>query len=139
MYGRSRMTTDPRIPTMQGRNTSCFHRLGRPRLHQARIAVRCWASRMKGELHPTRNRFLRRIFLHMDDSVNESISFQRGRRGDECGGGGGMSENHTRCKCGARLLACFRSVVIPKGSQHSATKLRVCTATPRHSQRCSYL
>ena len=34
------------------------HRPGRHcLLHQARSAVRCWASRMKGELHPTRNRF----------------------------------------------------------------------------------
>ena len=29
-----------------------FHRPGRHRMHQARRAVRCSASRMKGELHP---------------------------------------------------------------------------------------
>ena len=56
MYGgRSRMTIDPRIPTMLGRSTSGFHRPGSPCLHQARSAVRCLASRMKGELHPTKN------------------------------------------------------------------------------------
>ena len=38
--------------------------------------MRCWASRMKGELHPTENRYLlQRIFLLMDDSVNELIYF----------------------------------------------------------------
>ena len=29
MHGRSRMTIDPRIPTMPGRSASSFHRLGR--------------------------------------------------------------------------------------------------------------
>ena len=52
MYGRSRMTIDPLIPTMPGQSTSGFHRPGRHRLYQARSAVRCLASRMKGELHP---------------------------------------------------------------------------------------
>jgi len=55
-HGRSRITRDPRMPTMSGRNTLGFHRPGRPCLHQAQSAVGCWASRMKGELHPTRNR-----------------------------------------------------------------------------------
>ena len=55
--GRSRMTIDPRIPTMPGRSISGFHRPGRHCLHQARSAVRCPASRMKGELHPTKTRF----------------------------------------------------------------------------------
>ena len=49
-YGRSRRTIDPRIPTMPGRSTSGFHQPGRHCLHQARSAVRCSASRMKGEL-----------------------------------------------------------------------------------------
>ena len=31
MHGRSRMTIDPRIPTMPGRSTSGFHRTGRHR------------------------------------------------------------------------------------------------------------
>ena len=44
MHGRSRMTIDPRIPTMSGRNPSGFHRLGRQ--HQARSAVRCSESRI---------------------------------------------------------------------------------------------
>ena len=50
MHGRSRMTRDPRIPTMLGRSTSGFHQPGRHCLHQARSAVRCSASRMKGDL-----------------------------------------------------------------------------------------
>ena len=57
-HGRSGMTMDPRIPAAPGRSTSGFHRIGRPCLHQARSAKRCWASRMKGELHPTKNSFL---------------------------------------------------------------------------------
>ena len=44
-------TIDLRIPTMPGRNTSGFHRPGRHCLLQARNAVRCSASRVKGELH----------------------------------------------------------------------------------------
>ena len=61
MYGRSSMNIDPRIPTMPERsNTSGFHRSGRHCLHQAlRSAVSCSASRMKGELHPTKNRVMR--------------------------------------------------------------------------------
>ena len=56
VYGRSRITIDPRIPTMPGRSTSGFYQPGRQCLHQARSAVRCSASRMKGELHPSKNR-----------------------------------------------------------------------------------
>ena len=55
---RGRMIIDVRIPTIPGRSTSGFHRPGRHCLHQARSAVRCWASRTKGELHPTQHRFL---------------------------------------------------------------------------------
>ena len=54
--GRSRMTLDPRVPTMPGRSTSDFHQPGRYCLHQARSALRCSASRMTGELHPFKNR-----------------------------------------------------------------------------------
>ena len=54
VHGRSRMTVDPRIPTMPGRSTLGFHQTGRHCLHQARSAVRCSASRMKGELHPSK-------------------------------------------------------------------------------------
>ena len=56
VHGRSRMTIDPRIPTMSGRSTSGCHEPGRRCLHQARIAVRCSASRMTGELPPSKNR-----------------------------------------------------------------------------------
>ena len=53
MHNGSRVAIGPRIPTLPGRNTSGFHRPGRHCLHQARSAVRCSASRIKGELHPT--------------------------------------------------------------------------------------
>ena len=56
VHGRSRMTTYPRIPTMPGRSISGFHQPGKHCLHQARSALRCSASRMKGELHPFKNR-----------------------------------------------------------------------------------
>ena len=78
---RSRMTIDPRIPTMPGRSTSGCHQLGRHCLHQARSAVRCSASRMEGELHPSKNRSqdgLRHVvptFLLMDDNANELLCF----------------------------------------------------------------
>ena len=62
MHNRSRMTIDPRIPTLSGRSTSCFHRPGRHDLHRAQSALRCSASRMEGELHPTKNR-LRGVIL----------------------------------------------------------------------------
>ena len=56
MHGRSRVTIGSRTPTMPGRSMSGFHKPGRHCLHQARSAVRGPASRMKGELHPTKNR-----------------------------------------------------------------------------------
>ena len=77
VHGRSRMTTDPRIPTMPGRSTSGFHQPGKHCLHQPRSAVRCSASRMKGELHPSKNRsrdefrHLAPTFLRIDDRANE--------------------------------------------------------------------
>ena len=40
MHGRSRMTIDPRIPTMPGQSTSGYYCL-----HQARTAVRCSGGR----------------------------------------------------------------------------------------------
>ena len=55
MHGRSRMTVDPRIPTMPERSTSDFDRTGRHCVYQARSADRRSASRMKGELHLTQN------------------------------------------------------------------------------------
>ena len=36
MHGRSRMITDPRIPTLPGRSTSSFHRPGRHCLYHTR-------------------------------------------------------------------------------------------------------
>ena len=65
MHGGSRMTTDPRIPTMPERKTSGFHRPGRHCLHQARSAVRSHEVRAATYREP----LLRRTFLHMDDSV----------------------------------------------------------------------
>ena len=44
VHSVSRMTIDPRIPTLPGRSTSGFHQSGRHCLHQARSAVRCSAS-----------------------------------------------------------------------------------------------
>ena len=81
MHGRSRMAIDPRIPTMPGRSTSGFHHPGKLCLHQARSAVRCSASRIKGGLHPSKNcsldglRHLVPTFLLMDDSANELLCF----------------------------------------------------------------
>ena len=42
------MALDPRIATTLGRSTSGFHRPGRRCAHQARSAVRCRASRLRG-------------------------------------------------------------------------------------------
>ena len=50
VYDRSRMTIDPRIPTEHVEFSPA-----RQTLHQARSAVRCSASRMQGELHPSKN------------------------------------------------------------------------------------
>ena len=78
MHGRSRMTIDSRIPTMPGRSTYVGFSPTQADVllpHQARSAVGCWANRMKGEPHPSKNRFLRRVFLHTDDGVNELILF----------------------------------------------------------------
>ena len=61
--------------TMPGRSTSGFHRPGRYFLHQARSAVRCWASRMKVELHPTKKRFWGRLFGKWMTASNELICF----------------------------------------------------------------
>ena len=56
VHRRSLMTMDPRIPPVPGRSTSGFHQPGRHCLHQARSAVRCAASCMKDELHPSKYR-----------------------------------------------------------------------------------
>ena len=57
MHGRIRITIDPRITTMPGWSTWGFHRPGTHCLHQAQIAVRYWAIRMKGKLHASKNHF----------------------------------------------------------------------------------
>ena len=44
-------------------------------LHQARSAVRCSASRMKRELHPTTGRTASEAVLHMDGNFNGFIYF----------------------------------------------------------------
>ena len=69
-YGRSRMTIDPHT-CLQCRDGArwVFTDQAGICLHQAPSAVRCWASRMKGELHPTENRVWGGLFLRMGDSV----------------------------------------------------------------------
>ena len=73
MHDHSRITTDPRIPTLPGRSTSGFHRPGRHGLHQARGAVRYPASCKKGELRPTKTAC--EADLQMDGSFNELIEY----------------------------------------------------------------
>ena len=64
---------------MPGRSTSGFDRPGGHWLlaPSAKRNAGCWASRTKGELHPTVNRFVSPAFLHVDDSV-ESIDLFSG-------------------------------------------------------------
>ena len=50
------MTIDPRIPTMAGRSTSVFTDQADIGCTKRVSAVRCSASGVKGELHPTKNR-----------------------------------------------------------------------------------
>ena len=81
VHGRCRMTIDPSIPTLPGRSTSGFRQPGRHCMHQARSAVRCPASRMKGETASFREPHVRRTsapfayFLLMDDSANDLLCF----------------------------------------------------------------
>ena len=65
MHGRSHMTIDPRIPTavVPRWSTSDIHRPGRHCSHHALSAVRCWASRMMGELHSTKTPWKKLIVL----------------------------------------------------------------------------
>ena len=67
---------------MPARSTLGFHQPGRHCLQQALSAVRCSASRRKGELHPSKNRSkdgLRHLvptfIVLIDDSVNELLYF----------------------------------------------------------------
>ena len=48
MHDRSRVTMDPRIPTMPGWGVWDCRRRGRHCLHQARSAVRCWSESHEG-------------------------------------------------------------------------------------------
>ena len=52
---RRNVVIDPRIPTMPGRSMPGLRRIGRDYAHQARSAVRFWASRINSELHATKN------------------------------------------------------------------------------------
>ena len=54
----SRMNIDPRIPAMPGRSMHVGFSLTKQTLlaPSAKRNVRCSESRMKGELHPTKNR-----------------------------------------------------------------------------------
>ena len=68
MHGRSRMTIDPRIPTMPGQSTPDFHRPGSHCLHQARspLSIRQIAWRVGCILLRTA---CETGFLHVNDSV----------------------------------------------------------------------
>ena len=54
--GRSRMIMDPRTPYNAGTEHAGFSTTRQTLLAQAIRAVRCLSSRIKGELHPSRNR-----------------------------------------------------------------------------------
>ena len=93
-HGRSRMTIDPRILTMPGRSTSGFHQPGRHCLHQARSAVRCSASPMKGELPPSKNRSKDGLTHHAP-----TFLLMGGSGGGEKGRGGGqITKNPSRTR-----------------------------------------
>ena len=97
-HGRSRMTIDPRIPTMPGQRTSGFHRPGKHCLHQARRAVKCWASRMECEVHPAGNR--------------EGSRWSLGRRV--------LSPFKVHPTCGAKLLEIRMEPTLQKIVQHKS-------------------
>ena len=87
MHGRIRLTIDPRIPIMPGRSTTGFHRRDRHCLHQARGAVRCSASRIKGGLHAARNRSWGGLACIRMTSVElirlfSAVATPRGRQGN---------------------------------------------------------
>ena len=93
---------------MPGRSTAGFHQPGRHCLHQARSAVRCLASRMKGEPHPTKNRLWAGLSCICKAASNELNCFPAWplpemvmrRAGRECvyGNAKGRTQSHTvRC------------------------------------------
>ena len=69
MHGRSRITRNPRIPTMPGRRHVGFSPTGTHCSSQARSAVRCWAGRLAGCAASYKESLLRRTFVDMDDNV----------------------------------------------------------------------
>ena len=79
---------------MPERGTSGFHRPGRHCLHQVRSPVRCSASRIKGELHPTKNRLLGGLaygrHLRRVDTFFGCGHLQRRQWGYYMGGGSGV-------------------------------------------------
>ena len=92
MLCRSGMAIDARNPSRPGRSTSGSHRLIRRCLHQARSAVRCSASRMKGEQHSAKDRFVRWTFLLVDDSIElinlcSGVATSTDSNGRSAGGG----------------------------------------------------
>ena len=103
MHGHSRTTMDPRISAMPGRSTSGFHRPGRHRLHQARSAVRCSGSRMKGELHPAMSRGV---------DINLHGSRQQENQQEEKRKSSRLSEKQSANRFGRYLPESFASCVI---------------------------
>ena len=71
----SYMTINPRIPTIPRRSKSDFYRPSRNCMHQARSTVKRSASRMKSELHPTKNR-VRGGLAHGMTAPTSSFIFQ---------------------------------------------------------------
>ena len=57
MHRCGRMALNARIPTLPGRSTSSFVPPSRYWLHQSQSAVKDWASRIEGELHPAKSNF----------------------------------------------------------------------------------
>ena len=75
MHGRSRMAIDPRIPTMPGRSTRLF--ADRADIARTKREAPWGVGRVAWRVCCIllREPILRRIFLHMDDSVNYLVFF----------------------------------------------------------------
>ena len=96
MHGRSRMTMDPRTPTMPGRSTSGVHRPGR-QLHKAQSAVRCSTSRMKGEPNPTKNSSWGGPSMHTGTGCIEARKGQNEVARDQTEQGRGQRADRVKC------------------------------------------
>ena len=101
MHGRGRATKDHPIPTIPGRSTSGFHRPGRHYLLQARSAMRCSGSPVKGEQHQTKNRLSGGLSCIWMTASNELICFlvwtlPETVMGVLCRGGGPLADNIRR-------------------------------------------